>query len=63
MVEVDAYGTHSSPDAFERDRAREADLRALGLRLRRFTARQIWHAPEATLASLAAELAVVGVAR
>ncbi len=38
VVEVDAYSTHSSPWAFERDRRKDAELTARGLTVQRFTA-------------------------
>ena len=41
VVEVDAYSTHSSPLAFERDRRKDADLSARGLGVQRFTAQRI----------------------
>jgi very-short-patch-repair endonuclease len=41
VVEVDAYSTHSSPWAFERDRRKTADLEDQGLRVRRVTKRRI----------------------
>jgi predicted transcriptional regulator of viral defense system len=36
-VEVDDYSTHSSPQSFERDRRKDAELGALGLTVQRFT--------------------------
>jgi very-short-patch-repair endonuclease len=56
VVEVDGYWFHSSRQAFERDRAKEAELRNRGLRLRRFSWRQVTADPEATIADLAREL-------
>ena len=41
VVEVDAYSTHSSPWAFERDRRKTAELEELGLKVRRVTKRRI----------------------
>ena len=41
VVEVDAYSTHSSPRAFERDRRKDAELRGRGLTVQRFTAERI----------------------
>ncbi len=46
VVEVDGYAFHSTRSAFERDRARDADLQARGLRVLRFTWRQIVDQPE-----------------
>ncbi|MDP9222048.1 MAG: endonuclease domain-containing protein, partial [Actinomycetota bacterium] len=37
VVEVDGYGSHSSPAAFQRDRARQNDLVAAGYVVLRFT--------------------------
>jgi very-short-patch-repair endonuclease len=54
VAEVDGYAYHSSRAAFERDRARDAHLTALGYRVMRFTWRQIVHAPEVVIARLAA---------
>ena len=41
MVEIDAYATHSSPRAFERDRRKSAELEDLGLTVRRVSDQQI----------------------
>ena len=38
VVEVDAYSTHSSPWAFERDRRKDAELTARGITVQRFSA-------------------------
>jgi very-short-patch-repair endonuclease len=57
VVEVDAYATHSSPRAFERDRRKAAELEDLGLTVRRVTAAQIGDQPGLTLARI--ERAVV----
>lgn len=43
VVEVDDYSTHSSPWAFERDRRKDAQLRARGLTVQPFTANQVGH--------------------
>jgi very-short-patch-repair endonuclease len=56
VVEVDGYATHSSRAAFEADHARDAELRALGYVVLRFTVRQIDVEPEATIAAIAREL-------
>jgi very-short-patch-repair endonuclease len=40
-VEVDDYSTHSSPQSFERDRRKDAELGALGLTVQRFTSTQV----------------------
>ena len=41
IVETDGRGTHLTPAAFERDRARDARLLALGYRVLRFTDLQV----------------------
>ncbi|MDX6582933.1 MAG: hypothetical protein QOI10_2117 [Solirubrobacterales bacterium] len=50
VVEVDGYAAHSSPRAFERDRRKDAELAALGLTVRRFSARQVRDRPGAVVA-------------
>lgn len=40
-VEVDAYSTHSSPWAFERDRRKGAELEDMGIKLLRVSAAQV----------------------
>jgi very-short-patch-repair endonuclease len=61
VVEVDGFAYHSSREAFERDRRKDADLQALGLNTTRLTYRQIAHEPEATIALLAAALSMRAV--
>jgi very-short-patch-repair endonuclease len=56
--EMDGWQFHSTRAAFERDRARDQDLVALGFRVIRVTWRQIVHEPERLLARIAAALAV-----
>ena len=56
VVEVDGYAFHSSRAAFERDRRRDAELAAAGIRVIRVTWRQIVEEPEAVVARLAAAL-------
>jgi very-short-patch-repair endonuclease/predicted transcriptional regulator of viral defense system len=56
VVEVDAYSTHSSPFAFERDRRKDAELRARGLTVQRFTAAQVGADAAAVLAWIAGAL-------
>ena len=58
VVEVDGYAYHSTREAFERDRRKDADLQALGLRTLRLTWRQIATEPEATIACLSSARAV-----
>jgi predicted transcriptional regulator of viral defense system len=41
VVEVDDYSTHSSPQSFERDRRKDAELRARGLIVQRFTSNHV----------------------
>ncbi|CAA9536986.1 MAG: hypothetical protein AVDCRST_MAG30-4328 [uncultured Solirubrobacteraceae bacterium] len=57
VVEVDGYAFHGTRAAFERDRARDADLLAAGQRVLRVTWRQITDQPEALAARLGAALA------
>ena len=45
VVEVDSYGFHSSPAAFERDRRKDLDLEDHDLRVRRVTFRQLRDEP------------------
>ena len=52
VVEVDAYSTHSSPWAFERDRRKDADLADRGLMIRRVTTMQISREPYVTVAGI-----------
>jgi very-short-patch-repair endonuclease len=56
IVEVDGYAFHSTRAAFERDRARDAELIAAGYHVIRVTWRQLVEEPEATVALLAAAL-------
>ena len=52
VVEVDAYSTHSSPTAFERDRRKTAELEDLGFKVRRITKARI----DSELAAVVAEV-------
>lgn len=56
-VEVDGYEFHSSRRSFERDRRRDGELAAVGVRVVRVTWRQIVREPEALLVRLAQALA------
>jgi very-short-patch-repair endonuclease len=56
VVEVDGFRFHASRAAFERDRLRDAELQAGGLRVMRVTWRQLTREPEATLARIARAL-------
>jgi very-short-patch-repair endonuclease len=57
VVEVDGFQFHSTREAFERDRRRDAELQSAGLRVLRVTWRQIVGAPYATLTNLVRSLA------
>jgi very-short-patch-repair endonuclease len=56
VVEVDGFQFHSSRQAFERDRRRDAELLARGYRVIRVTWRQIVSAPEAVMERLSQAL-------
>jgi very-short-patch-repair endonuclease len=58
VVELDGYEFHSSRAAFDRDRARDAELQASGFVVLRFTWRQVKHRPELVIALLARTLAL-----
>lgn len=58
VVEVDAFGTHGSSEAFERDRWTDTEFDMAGIAVRRFTRRQIQKRPYAVIARLSAALAV-----
>lgn len=51
-VEVDGFAYHTSPSAFERDRRRDAELVAAGVRVVRVTWRQITEEPRAVVRRL-----------
>ena len=57
IVEVDGFAFHGTRAAFERDRARDAELQARGYSVVRITWRQIEREPHAVVARLAAALA------
>ena len=57
VVEVDGYAFHGGRAAFERDRARDGDLAARGIRVVRVTWRQMTRQAEAVAARLAGALA------
>lgn len=57
VVEVDGFAFHNTRAAFERDRARDAELQAAGYRVIRVTWRQLVDEPEAVIARIAATLA------
>jgi very-short-patch-repair endonuclease len=54
-VEIDGYAAHRGRQAFEDDRERELVLHAGGIRVRRFSARQLQRDPAAVAASLRAD--------
>lgn len=60
VVEVDGYTYHSSRSAFERDRRKDAVLRAAGFDVIRVTWRQMEDEPLAVIARLAQALARAG---
>lgn len=57
VVEVDGFAFHSSRAAFERDRARDAELAAAGYVVVRITWRRLTDRPEAVVARIAGVLA------
>ena len=57
VVEMDGYRFHSSPQMFERDRARDRTLTAGGYRVLRVTLRDVTEEPEVVLAQVAQALA------
>jgi very-short-patch-repair endonuclease len=57
IVEVDGFAYHSTRQAFERDRARDAALQAAGYRVVRLTWRQIVYEPLAVVVQLTRLLA------
>jgi hypothetical protein len=56
VVELDGRAHHASRSAFEADRRRDADLQARGIRVLRFTWRQVTGEPEWVLRRIAALL-------
>ncbi len=52
VVEVDGYRYHGTPRAFERDRARDAMLAAEGVRVLRFSHRQLTGRPDEVVRAL-----------
>ncbi len=60
VVEVDGFAFHSSQLAFERDRRRDAELMAAGLRVMRVTWRRLQEEPDAALVDLVRALGTGG---
>ena len=60
VVEIDGYRFHSSPARFERDRTKEAALRAHGLTVMRFSWRQVRDEPLLVAAQLGRMLTGAG---
>jgi very-short-patch-repair endonuclease len=58
VVELDGFEFHRTRAAFERDRARDAELQASGLAVLRFTWRQVRYQPELVLARVVRTLAL-----
>ena len=56
VVETDGYAAHRGRQAFLDDRARELELSARGLRLRRFSDEQIGSQPAGVVAAVVREL-------
>lgn len=56
VVEVDGYAFHSTREAFERDRRKDAELRAAGFRVHRVTWRQLARERDWVVATLAVQL-------
>jgi very-short-patch-repair endonuclease len=56
VVEVDGFAYHAGRDAFERDRARDAELQAAGYKVIRITWRQLVETPERVVALIAGSL-------
>lgn len=57
VVEIDGAAWHSSPDAVERDEARDSRLAQLGYRTTRIPARTVFRAPEAAIRQVRRALA------
>jgi very-short-patch-repair endonuclease len=56
VAELDGAAAHLTPRAFDADRRRDADLQVRGLRVVRFTWRQVVHEPRAVAGTLRALL-------
>jgi very-short-patch-repair endonuclease len=60
IVETDGYRFHRGRQAFEDNRARDAELRRLGFEVLRFSYRQVVGEPQAVAAAVRAALSVTG---
>jgi hypothetical protein len=56
VVELDGFEYHRTAAAFERDRARDADLQIAGFRVLRFTYRRVMDEPQAVVTTIATML-------
>ncbi|MGH7555105.1 MAG: type IV toxin-antitoxin system AbiEi family antitoxin domain-containing protein [Longimicrobiales bacterium] len=63
VAEIDGFEFHSSPEAFELDRRRDAVLVAAGFRVIRTTWQQLSNEPEAVLVRVGQALAMTGALR
>jgi very-short-patch-repair endonuclease len=61
VAEVDAYSTHSSPWAFERDRRKTAELEERGLKVHRVTKARLDHEPAVVVAEIQRRIARAGL--
>jgi very-short-patch-repair endonuclease len=57
VLEIDGWATHSSREAFQRDRVRQNDLVLAGFTVLRFTWQQLTREPEAVIRAIRAALA------
>lgn len=60
VVETDGFASHATHHGFERDREREAALARAGLRMQRFSWRQVTQRPLEVTATLRALLKATG---
>ena len=56
VVEIDGLAYHATPDAQQRDRARDSSFAAAGIRVLRFTWQDLTRRSESTLAKVALAL-------
>ncbi|MGH2729798.1 MAG: endonuclease domain-containing protein [Actinomycetota bacterium] len=57
-IELDSYGWHMDREAFERDRARDLELQALGWRVLRFTWAMLKYKPDEVAATVKLHLGI-----